>query len=172
MIKGRSTLSPLKHCSSVCSWLDGRYFHCIIWLSMIHYHSMWKFFPPFCCCNTLLHFYYNFISPLAFWAEWLASLRHLSLKATNFAKPIIISDRKLNSKKFCSVWISFRFNHFLAIWLAVSLKQLTYSVSLHNCIYHSYAVRVAVHKSSSSVKSTVGWNRHPVPAYSLLLCYS
>ena len=109
---------------------------------------------------------------LAFWAEWLASLRHLSLKATNFAKPIIISDRKLNSKKIGSVWISFRFNHFLAIWLAVSLKQLTYSVSLHNCIYQSYAVRVAVHKSSSSVKSKVGWNRHPVPAYSLLLCYS
>ena len=57
----------------------------------------------------------SFIHRLAFWAEWLASLRHLSLKATNFAKPIIISDRKLNSKKIGSVWISFRFNHFLAI---------------------------------------------------------
>ena len=57
----------------------------------------------------------NLYDKLAFWAEWLASLRHLSLKATNFAKPIIISDRKLNSKKIGSVWISFRFNHFLAI---------------------------------------------------------
>ena len=36
---------------------------------------------------------------LDFWAEWLVSLRHLSLKATNFSKPNIISDRKLNSKK-------------------------------------------------------------------------
>ena len=99
-----------------------------------------------------------FIRELAFWAEWLASLRHLSLKATNFARPCFSPelDRKLNSKKIASVWISFRFNHFLAIWLAVSLKQLTYSVSLHNCIYQSYAVRVAVHKSSSSVKSKVG----------------
>ena len=58
---------------------------------------------------------------LVFWAEWLASLRHLSLKATNFAKPTTISDRKLNSKKIGSVWISFRFNHFLAIWLAAYL---------------------------------------------------